>query len=198
MWLRPVEYTDEQSAYFAALGRGISLAQNFEHSFKFVFGTLDLDKAYEENKLVAGGEWRAYAKKLMARSIGTALTARRKDPWFSDEEFTVLENARIARNYLAHQAAEAGLYIPPKSGKRKLREIILATADTAGIEKERKEMLVTFMSEALLPFEGAVRAIAEADNMVSGWSYMIQPQKCANEFRFGPAADAFSERKADA
>jgi len=51
MWLKPVDYSDEQSAYFAALGRAMALAQNFEQNCKFVFGTLDIGRDYEGGKI---------------------------------------------------------------------------------------------------------------------------------------------------
>lgn len=35
-------------------------------------------------------------------------------------------------------------------------------------------MLLAHIREAVPRLEGAVRALAEADNMVAGWSYMIQ------------------------
>jgi len=115
--------------------------------------------------------------KLHARSLGAALQARGKDADFSVEEIATLEAARVSRNYLAHEAAAAGLYVPPKTVKRKLREILGGTADTAAIEKERAEMLVTHIRRALPAFEEAVRALAQADNMVAGWSYLIQEKQ---------------------
>lgn len=55
MWLRPVDCTDEQAAYFAALGRAIALAQNFEQNCKFVFGTLDMGRDYEDGRIPRTG-----------------------------------------------------------------------------------------------------------------------------------------------
>ena len=176
MWLRPVDYTNEQSAYFAALGRAMALAQNFEHNCKFVFGTLDMGQVYEDGK-IPREQWRVHAKKLHGRSLGAALKARKKDADFSANEIATLESARASRNYLAHRAAEVGLYVPPRTGKRKLREIFDGTADRAAIEKERAEMLFAHIREALPAFEKAVRSLAEADNMVAGWSYLIQEKE---------------------
>lgn len=173
MWLRPVDYTDEQSAYFAALGRAIALAQNFEHNCKFVFGTLDMGQAYEDGK-IPREQWRVHAKKLHGRSLGAVLKGREKDADFSAKEIATLESGRASRNYLAHRAAEVGLYVPPRTGKRKPREIFDGTANPAVIEKERAEMLVAHMREALPDFRKAVRALAEADNLVAGWSFLIQ------------------------
>ena len=136
MWLQPVDYSDEQSAYFAALGRAMALAQNFEHNCKFVFGTLDMGQDYEDGK-IPHDHWRAHAKKLHGRSLGAVLKAREKDADFSAEQIAMLEAARSGRNYFAHRAAEAGLYVPARTGKRKLREILGGNADPAAIEKER-------------------------------------------------------------
>ncbi len=176
MWLQPVDYSDEQSACFTALGRAMALAHNFEHNCKFVFGIFHLGQDYEDGK-IPRHQWRAHAMKLHARSLGAALQARGKDADFSVEEIATLEAARVSRNYLAHEAAAAGLYVPPKTVKRKLREILGGTADTAAIEKERAEMLVTHIRRALPAFEEAVRALAQADNMVAGWSYLIQEKQ---------------------
>jgi len=176
MWLQPVDYSDEQSAYFAALGRAMALAQNFEQNCKFVFGTLDMGRDYKDGK-IPHDQWRAHAKKLHGRSLGAALKAREKDADFSAEQIATLEAGRASRNYLAHQAAEAGLYVPPSTGKRKLGEILRGTADPAAIEKERAEMLLAYMRKAVPSFEDAVRAIAKADNMVASWSYLIQEKE---------------------
>lgn len=105
------------------------------------------------------------------------LKARETDADFSAEQIATLETARSSRNYLAHRAAEGGLYVPASTGKRKLREIVLGTADQAAIEKERAEMLLAHISKALPAFEEAVRALAEADNIVAGWSYLIQEKE---------------------
>lgn len=176
MWLQPVDYSDEQLAYFAALGRAMALAQNFEHNCKFVFGTIDMGRDFEDGKIPVK-QWRAHAKKLHGRSLGAVVNAREKDADFSAEQIATLEAARPGRNYLAHRAAEVGLYVPPWTGKRKPREIILGTADPAAIEKERAEMLLAHMNESLPALERAVRALAEADNMVAGWSYLIQEKE---------------------
>lgn len=176
MWLQPVDYSVEQSAYFAALGRAMALAQNFEHNCKFVFGTLDMGRDYEDGK-IPHEQWRAHAKKLHGRSLGAVLKAREKDGDFSAEQIATLEAARAGRNYLAHRAAEAGLYVPARTGKRKLREILGGTADPVAIEKERAEMLLAHIRKALPAFGEAVRALAEADNMVAGWSYLIQEKE---------------------
>lgn len=176
MWLQPVDYSDEQSAYLAALGRAMALAQNFEHNCKFVFGTLDMGRDYGDSK-IPHDQWRAHAKKLHGRSLGAALKAREKDADFSAEQIATLEAARSGRNFLAHRAAEAALYVPASTGKRKLREILAGTTDLATIEKERTELLLTHIRKALPAFEEAVRALAQADNIVAGWSYLIQEKE---------------------
>lgn len=180
MWLQPVDYVDEQYSYFAALGRAVALAQNFEQNCKFVFGTSDLGRAYSEGKFSID-DWQRYAKELQKRSLGVALKAQQKDGLFSSQEIAALEAAREARNYLVHEAAEGGLYVAPKSGKpgktRKLLAILQGQVDTAAIEKERAEMLLAHLSKAVLKFEEAVQALAQADSMVAGWSYLIQEKE---------------------
>ena len=102
-------------------------------------------------------------EQLHGRLLGAVLKARKKDADFSAEHIATLEAARAGRNYLAHRAAEAALYVPASTGKRKLREILGGTADPAAIEKERAEMLLAHIRKALPAFEEAIRALAEAD-----------------------------------
>lgn len=177
MWLRPAEIPEPQERYLDALGRALVLAQNFEQNCKFVFGTWDMGRAYRDGQLSID-EWRTHAKKLHERSLGAALKAQHKDSDFSPEQIGKLEAARAARNHLAHEAGWPGLYLPPMSGNpggsRKLLEIIRGTADPAVIQRERMDMLLAHIREAVPKLEGAVRALAEADSMVAGWSYMIQ------------------------
>jgi hypothetical protein len=168
----PGVFSDLQVDYLVALGRAIALAQNFENNCKLVFGTYDFGEAFAAKKIDMKS-WRAYGKKLMNRPPGKALRERKKDPAFK-KEIVALEAARLARNYLAHQAAEPALYVPPMGGKHKLRDLILKTVNRRKIEKERHEMVVSYLQKTLPRFEKAVRDLAEGDNIVSKWSYMIQ------------------------
>jgi len=172
MWMQPGAIAPHQADYLAALGRAIALAQNFENNCKFVFGVYDLGEAFAAKKIDMK-VWQAYGKKLMNRSLGGALTGREKDRVFK-RQVVVLEAARLARNYLAHQAAEPALYVPPMGGKHKLRDLMLKTVDRRKIEEERHEMVVSYLQKMLPRFEKAVRDLAEGDNIVSEWSYMIQ------------------------
>lgn len=173
MWLQPAEFSAAHEAYFEALGRALGLAQNFEQSCKFVLGIWDLGKAHEEGKIQTRDE-RAYSEKLMGRMLGALVKSLRDDIDITDADKAAFKAAREARNYLAHEAAAVGLFIPPKYARRKLREIMRGSLDTAAIEKERTEMLHAHIRDGVPKFVEAIRAIAEADNIVSGWSYMIQ------------------------
>lgn len=172
MCLNTSAIAHHQADYLAALGRAIALVQNFEINCKFVFGMCDLGEAFAAKKIDIKG-WRAYGKKLMNRSLGGALTGREKDQVFK-RQAVVLEAARLARNYLAHQAAEPTLYVPPMGGKHKLRDLMLKMVSRRKIEEERHEMVVGYLQKMLPRFEKAVRELAEGDNIVSQWSYMIQ------------------------
>lgn len=174
MWLQPVDYSDEQSAYLAALGRAMALAQNFEHNCRFVFGTLDVVQAHESGEKLSRDERRSHARKLQKRSLGAALRGRDGDTDFTADELATLNAARAARNYLAHEAAVAAIYVPPKSGKRTLREVVTGDADPASIARERVEMTLEQLRIGVAAFEPAVRALAKADDLVSRWAYAIQ------------------------
>ena len=170
--MQPGAIVHHQEDYLAALGRAIALGQNFENNCKFVFGVHDLGEAFAAKKIDMK-DWQAYGKKLMNRSLGGALTGREKDRAFK-KQVVVLEAARLARNYLAHEAAGPALYVPPMGGKHKLRDLLLKTVDRRKIEDERHEMVVSFLHKKLPRFEKAVRDLAEGDNIVSKWSYIIQ------------------------
>ncbi|MFN0299208.1 MAG: hypothetical protein ACKVQU_02520 [Burkholderiales bacterium] len=161
-----------QADYLVALGRAIALAQNFEINCKFVFGVNDLGEAFAAKKIGVKA-WQSYGKKLMKRSLGETLRGRDNDQIFK-RQIPVLEAARVARNYLAHQAAEPALYVPAMSGKHKLRDLILKKVDRLKIEKERQEMVVSYLQKILPRFEKAIRDFAEGDKVVSEWSYIIQ------------------------
>jgi hypothetical protein len=66
------------------------------------------------------------------------------------EQFEVLKKARDARNYIAHEAATPCLY-----------------------SRESDEAI----AEALPQFRSNVDALAVGDNLVAGWSYMIQEKE---------------------
>lgn len=172
MWIQPGAISDLQADYLAALGRATALAQNFEINCKFVFGIIDFGKAFAA-KEIGLKSWKVYGTKLMNRSLGGALKGREKDRDFK-REVVALEAARLARNYLAHKAAVPALYVPPMGGKHKLRDLILKTVDRRKIDEERHEMVVSYLQQILPRFEKAVRDLAEGDNIVSKWSYMIQ------------------------
>ena len=115
----------------------MALAQNFENNCKFVFGTCDFGEAFAVKKIDMDN-WKAFGKKLMHRPLGGVLRKRENDDMFK-EHVVALEAARVARNYLAHQAAEPALYVAPMGGKHKLRALISKTVDRRKIEKERQE-----------------------------------------------------------
>jgi hypothetical protein len=172
MWMNPSAVSHLQADYLAALGRAIALAQNFENNCKFVFGMYDLGEVFEGKK-VDIKTWRAAGNKFLNRSLGGTLRGREVDRDFKRHVKT-LEAARVARNYLAHQAAEPALFVPPMSGKHKLRDLLLKTVDRRKIEEERHEMVASHLQKSLSRLEKAAIDLANGDNIVSLWSYMIQ------------------------
>lgn len=177
MWLEPTIYAAEQEAYLACLGRTLALAQNFEHNVKFVFGTLDLDRALDDDHFDRT-TWREYGRLLMRRQLGQVLKGREKDGTFSESEIEALEAGRVARNHLAHEAAAPALYVPPLMGKKRgvegLRQALAGQIGSAAVEAERRGMLLDELRNAMPKFQDAVRALAEADNLVAMWALVIQ------------------------
>jgi hypothetical protein len=178
MWLRTNKFTDFNSAYFASLGRALALATNFEQNVKFVFGTIDLNAAFERDELEAGGKWKDYGKKLMKRQLGKVLLAPRDEQPIPDDEFKALDDAREERNYLAHEAAAVGMHVALEGGRlcgfTGLKRYMDPARDTAAIAHERDEMLTEHLRDSLPRFSKAVTTVARGDNIVAGYSYMIQ------------------------
>lgn len=187
MWMQPRAISAIQTEYLAALGRAIALAQNFENNCKFVFGTIDFGEAFAAKKIDLKS-WQEFGKKLMRRSLGAALKGRESDDMF-ENHIVALDAARVARNYLAHQAAEPALYVAPPSGKQKLLDVLRKTVDRHTIEAERQEMVASYLRKMLPQFEKAVRDLAEGDSIVSKWSYMIQEKDALPAVAAGYADD---------
>jgi hypothetical protein len=176
MWLQPAEYSDEQVSYLAALGRAMALAQHFEHNCRFVFGTWDMIRAYEDGE--PRDVRRQLRKKLRARFLGAALKAQRQDDTLSAEQYAKLEAAVSARNYLAHEASIAGQFIPPHNGRpggtKKLKALLDGTLSRAAIQRERQEMLELELAAAIGRLTQAVDTLAEADLMMAVWCHLIE------------------------
>jgi hypothetical protein len=179
MWLRPSEYSTEQLAYLAALGRALALAQNFEHNCQFVFGTWDMIHAFESGKPIE--ERRALGKKLQRRFLGASLQAQRHDDILTAENYAKLEAAVAARNFLAHEASMAGQYVPPHNGRpggtKKLKALLNGTLTRTDIERERENMLNSHLGEAVDRLADAVDRLAQADLLVAVWSHLIEEKE---------------------
>jgi hypothetical protein len=172
MWMQLRALSSVQEDYLTALGRATALAQNFEGNCKFVFGTYDLGDAFLEGR-VDSENWTAYGQKLMSRSLGGALRNREDDDTFK-EHVVAFEAARVARNYLAHEAAVPALYVPPMNGRHKLLDFLAKNVDRDKVVQERCEMVIDHVKEALPTFVKAVRDLAEGDTIVCRWSFLIQ------------------------
>lgn len=149
MWIRPAYISESQSRYSDALGRALVLAQNFEQNCKFVLGMWDLGDAFEEGKLSTREERKAFAKRIMERMLGAVINRLRGDPDITEDQVGLFEAGRVARNYIAHEAGHPALY-------------------TTKTDEAIEEVLPRFIEH--------VDALARADNLVAGWSYMIQEE----------------------
>lgn len=188
MWMQPTSVTELQANYLSTLGRALALAQNFEANCKFALGIYDFGEVFTEKS----GDlktWEAFGKNLMRRSLGRAIKHREKDQSFK-EQFATLEAARIARNYVAHQAAVPALYVPPLGGRHKLRDLLAKDVDRKKIERERQEMVIAHLNEMTPKLEKAVKDLAEGDSIVARWSYMIQEKDAFMPFAANDYVDS--------
>lgn len=145
MWTRTADFLDIHDCYLAAVGRGVFLAQNFEQNCKYVLLVWDLGEAFKSGRKV--DDLPAYSSVLLKRFLGQVVKRFGTKYGIRADQHQVLEKARDARNYLAHEVALPCLY---PSGDPDL-----------------------IMSE-LPGFKQNIEALAEGDNLVSCWSYMIQ------------------------
>lgn len=149
MWIRTDEFLDIHDCYLAAVGRGLLLAQNFEENCKYVLLIWDLGDAFKSGVISNAGELPAYSNLLLKRFLGPVVKRFGSKYGIKPEQYKVLEKARNARNYLAHEGATPCLYY-------------------------RHPEAIT---EALPLFKRSIGELAEGDNLVSGWSYMIQEKE---------------------
>ncbi len=172
MWIHLHAITPLQESFLASLGRAIALAQNFESNCRYAFGLNDLWEAFDTGKTNVDS-WKRYANRLSKRQLGNVLAQHKSGELFN-EQIYVLEAARVARNYLAHQAAESALYFPPLGGKHRLIDLLREPRPTLKIDEERSQMIQIRIQEALHCFENAVRDVAEGDSVVAEWIYVVQ------------------------
>jgi hypothetical protein len=161
MWLQPQDFLNLHHRYLEAVGRSLLLAQSFEQNCKYVLLIWDLGRAFKDGKLSDVDELPDYSSVLLKRFLGEMISRFDKAYGLKPEQFDVLKKARDARNYIAHEAATPCLF---------------------SHESDKA------IAQGLPQFRENVEALAVGDNLVAGWSYMIQenelpPSHIAQRYR---------------
>lgn len=146
MWILTKNFVDLHDCYLASVGRSLLLAQSFEQNCKFVCLIWDLGDAFESKTISDVEQLPDYSALLLKRFLGTVIQRFGSRYPIKREQYEILERAREARNYIAHEAGTPCLYY------------------------NTHEPII----EALPQLRTNITALAEGDNLVSGWSYMIQ------------------------
>jgi hypothetical protein len=150
---RPLEPT-LLDGFFLSLGKGLCLATSFEKNCQYVLRIMRIVEHYERSQdaVVSLIE---YVRSLKDPLLGQALRelSGRTDTF--PHEIGLLEKARIARNYVVHEAGVLGYF-----------------SDTS--EEDLKEKAANLRA--------AVLDLAAGDNIVSGWSYEIQEKAPAPRY----------------
>lgn len=145
MWLDRKQLSDGSDAMVLALGRAVVLAQHFEHTCKEVLMWIELGKAFEQKRFESLEGSASFVDELLGLFLGLAVRQLGEHSEVKSEDVALLEAGKNARNYIVHEAA------------------IVLLAKSSG--DDLKSQLARFDSE--------VRSLADADGLVSGWSYEI-------------------------
>lgn len=148
MWLAFESIDQVATSYGNALGRALVLAQSFEHNCKYVLLIANLDKEIKAGSIVGLSGISSYSERLESWfKLGRDINQFHDRHKIDSSEIEILHKGVAARNYIAHEAAYPML-IGPKS--------------RAEIRKE------------LPRFVEHLSSLAEAENLVSQWSFLIQ------------------------
>lgn len=148
MWLAFESIDPIGISYGNSIGRALALAQSFEHNCKYVLLIANLGEEIERGNIAGRSGIASYSESLENWfKLGRDIHQFKDRHEIDASEIEILRKGVAARNYLAHEAAYPML-IGPKSG--------------AEIRKE----LPNFIRQ--------VSSLAEAENLIAQWNFMIQ------------------------
>lgn len=146
-----LERTQQLDEFFLAIGKALCLASTFEAKCTYILRIINVTE-YHKN----GGQLsdkKALSEVLKAKLLGRAISEIRGFPDFSDKEIKLLERARDARNFIAHEGANLGWplsCVTPRTLRNSLSRL--------GVEAE---------------------SLAAGDNLVSRWVFEIEEKEPA-------------------
>lgn len=148
MWLAFESIDPIGVSYGNSIGRALALAQSFEQNCKYVLLIANLDEEIERGSIVGTSGMASYSESLENWfKLGRDIHQFKDRHKIDAFEIEILRKGVVARNYIAHEAAYPML-IGSKSG--------------AEVRKE------------LPNFVRQVSLLAEAENLIAQWSFMIQ------------------------
>jgi hypothetical protein len=136
-----------------ALGKSLYLACEFERKSQYVLRILNLSAMFE-----ATGDPKAIFAAAAAakdRLLAQTIEGMAKHSVVTPEEIDNLTQARIARNYIAHESGKIGSF---------------------------HELRAKHIAEALDALRPAVIDLAKGDNVISVWDLAIQEKQAAPEW----------------
>jgi hypothetical protein len=145
------EDPDLTEEFFAALGRALYVASEFERRCAFILQIGTIVKRIEDNDSSPLGFKELIAPAIGGKTmLGPTVTGLRFLDKLREEELSLLDDGRRARNYIAHEAGGLG----PLGGL------------------EQKAVL-----KALRELEVHVEIISRADAMLSRWTHDIEEKE---------------------
>ena len=136
--------------FFLAVGKALYLANAFESKCRFVLRTAKLVQHFEETDDASATM--EFAKILKDKMLGQTISELKGFPEIRPDDIAVVEKAKDARNFIAHEGASFG-YVDSASAKHIKEQL----------EHLRREVAV----------------LTAGDNVVSRWVYEIEEKEPA-------------------
>lgn len=146
----PPREPEHLDRFFLSAGKALYLAGEFESKCQQFLNIVKIATNFKNTKNASA--CMELARALKDKLLGPALKELKGFPNFTSLEIAILERAKDARNFIAHESTNIGL---------------LSFA-TASIINERIERLRTALS-----------ALASGDNLISAWMYEVSEKEPA-------------------
>lgn len=150
MWLDFDKATKDELCYIAAVGRALVLAQHFEFICIRILSGFDLEKQIKDGESVDLDYWARHMNEFVEKRLADAIRKYGSVHGISADRVSLLDKAREARNYIAHEAALLWFGVRSESAK---------------------------MPSKIFALREAAVDIAAAHNIVSGWEYSIEEKR---------------------
>jgi hypothetical protein len=154
---QPLKQAEQLDAFFLAVGKALCLACAFEAKCKHILNLIKLSEHCKNGGHLSDSA--ALSVLLRSQLLGPTIKEVSGFPDFSSEGIVMLECAKDARNFIAHESA---LLAWPISDTR---------ADT--------------ISEKVTRLRSEVETLVTGDNLVSRWIYEFEEKEPAHPIIYG-------------